>query len=120
MLFKASILFFMFFRDMINIFVFYVLGDTITTHFALPYGYEVNSIPAMLLSTELGIYSILILKMMFFVWVWHMGKHFIKNKNLFAWNISKNFIILTGITLSVSNTFVIFTGLNLFQHIGLM
>ena len=101
-------------------FLFYVVGDTISTHYAIQSGgYESSIVPALILYFENGIYLLFIVKSLFILWTWYCRAKLIANYN-FAWNIIKITVIGYGITTTVSNTCLIFTGENVFQYVGLM
>ena len=107
-------------KDIFFMFLFYVVGDTISTHYAIQSGgYESSTIPALIINFEYGIYLLFIVKSLFILWTWYCRGKLITNYN-FAWNIIKITVIGYGITTTVSNTCSIFTGQNMFQHMGLM
>lgn len=108
-------------KDIFFMFLFYVIGDTTTTYYGIKCGgYESNSFPAMILNMDYGIYLLFIVKSLFILWVWYNGFKLIKGKYHFAWNIIKNTVVGIGIIATISNTYLIFTGQNIFQHAGLM
>lgn len=101
-------------------FLFYVVGDTISTHYAIQSGgYESSTIPALIINFEYGIYLLFIVKSLFILWTWYCRAKLITNYN-FAWNIIRITVMGYGITTTVSNTCLILTGLNLFQYVGLI
>ena len=107
-------------KDIFFMFLFYVVGDTISTHYAIQSGgYESSTIPAIILNLEYGIYLLFIVKSLFILWTWYCRAKLIINYN-FAWNIIKITVIGYGITTTVCNTCLIFTGHDMFQHMGLM
>lgn len=109
------------YKDFFLMFLFYVVGDTITTYYGIKCGgYESNSFPAMILNMDYGIYLLFIVKIIFILWVWYYGTKLINGKHHLAWNTIKTTVIGIGIIATVSNTCLIFTGLNVFQHVGLM
>ena len=100
--------------------IFYVLGDTITTHYGLQQGHvEYNPFMNPIISI-FGIEAIIFLKILFFIGLIKVTQHFISINQKIAANCLNGIILIMGIFLTASNTLVIFTGLNLFQHIGLM
>lgn len=102
------------------ILIFYVLGDTITTYYGLKLGHvEYNPFMNPIISV-FGIEVIIFLKILFFIVLVRVTQHFIKINQKFAANCLNGTILIMGIFLTTSNTLVIFTGLNLFQHLGLM
>lgn len=101
-------------------FLFYVVGDTTTTFYAIQSGgYESSTMPSMILNFEYGIYLLIIVKSLFILWTWYCRAKLSTDYNS-AWNIIKITVIGYGITTTVSNTCLILTGLNMFQHVGLM
>ena len=99
--------------DILLMFLFYVVGDTISTHYAIQSGgSESSTIPAVILSFEYGIYLLFIVKSLFILWVWYCRTKLITNYK-FAWNIIKITVIGYGIITTVSNTYLIVTGDNL-------
>ena len=108
-------------KDIFFMFLFYVVGDTISTHYAIQSGgYESSTIPALIINFEYGIYLLFIVKSLFILWVWYYGSKIVNGKYHFAWNIIKITVVGIGVIATVSNTCLIFTGQNMFQHIGLM
>ena len=96
-------------KDIFFMFLFYVVGDTISTHYAIQSGgYEYSIVPAMILNFEYGIYLLFIVKSLFILWTWYCRGKLITNYNL-AWNIIKITVIGYGIITTVSNTCLIFT-----------
>lgn len=101
-------------KDIVLMFLFYVVGDTISTHYAIQSGgYESSTIPAVILSLEYGIYFLFIVKSLFILWVWYCRTKLITNYK-FAWDIIKITVIGYGIITTISNTFLILTGFNVF------
>ena len=108
----------LFFLDLVLIFIFYVLGDTITTWIALNLGHiEMNGLMSPILNSEYGIFIILGLKIMFFIMVLMIV---IKYNNFKLIRYTTFFIMCFGIFLTISNSLVIITGFNIFQLIGVM
>lgn len=107
-------------KDIFFMFLFYVVGDTTTTYYAIQSGgYESSTVPAWILNFENGIYLLFIVKLLFILWAWYCRTKLITNYN-FAWNIIKITVIGYGIITTISNTCLIFTGQNVFQRVGLM
>lgn len=99
------------------IILFYVLGDWLTTWYAIPYAYEGNPIPAMVLE-KYGIFHLLYLKFLF-IFILFFCAGVIKNSPS-RWAFTKHFIELAGLVLTVSNLMVVWVGISIFQAIGLI
>ena len=108
--------------DLTLIFLFYVMGDTITTYYGLKLGHvELNTIPSMIFQhSEYGIYVILILKLFFFVIIYFVMKYLLKHSYTKEFHILGISIITMGVFLTLSNSVVLITGYNVFQLLGLM
>jgi hypothetical protein len=103
--------------DIRFIILFYVIGDWASTVYALPFGSEYNSVPAMILENY-GIYHLLLIKIGFILLLFYMTP-IIKVGN-YRWAILKHIIEFIGILVTVNNLMVIFSGNSLIQAIGLV
>ena len=103
--------------DIRFIILFYVIGDWASTVYALPFGKEYNSVPAMILNNY-GIYHLLIIKIGFILLLFYMAP--IIKVGKYRWAILKHTIEFIGILVTVNNLMVIFSGNSLMQAIGLV
>ena len=97
-----------FFYDIRYIIVFYVMGDILTTIFALETGtgYEGNFIIAVLLENY-GFYSVIVLKMLFLSFCF-ADYLYLKNNGYFStWNFTRHSIALMGLVVVINNLLVI-------------
>jgi len=99
------------------IILFYVLGDWASTVYALPFGSEYNSVPAMILQNY-GIYHLLLIKIGFILLLFYIAPMIQVSK--FRWAITKHIIEFIGILVTVNNLLVIFSGNSLIQALGLV
>ncbi len=103
--------------DIRFIILFYVIGDWVSTVYALPFGAEYNSVPAMILSNY-GIYHLLLIKIGYILLLFYMAPMLKVGK--YRWATFKHVIELIGILVTVNNLMVIFNGNSLLQAIGLV
>lgn len=97
-----------FFRDVRYILIFYVIGDLLTTFFALETGtgYEANFIIAGLLENY-GYYSIVLLKL-FFLSFCFADYLYLKSRGYCSmWNLTRHMIAILGILVVINNLLVI-------------
>lgn len=97
-----------FFHDVRYIFIFYVLGDLLTTIFALETGtgYEANFVIAALLE-DYGYYSIVVLKLLF-ISCCFLDYLYLKNRGYCSlWNLTRHMIAILGILVVINNLLVI-------------
>lgn len=110
----------LFFSDIKYIILFYVLGDFLTTLHALNYGVEENGFLAMIIA-EFGIWSVLILKMVF-LGIVYWNYQILNDANTkwtnMLWKMSRKAIALVGLFLVINNLMVIFVQCSLVQLIG--
>lgn len=102
------------------IIIFYIFGDWITTKYGLQYAEEGNSILASLIESY-GIYSLLIVKLLFMVllfWSYHLLKGSNSGWTQYIWEASKDAIGIFGVLLTISNLLVIYNHTGLFNFIG--
>ena len=104
-----------YFFDLTLIFLFYVLGDTITTYLGLKMGYlEAGKIPAIILNnSEYGIIIIFIIKLFVLILLCIVIKYWIKKEQFKIITILNVTIICYGIYLTVANTLLIVSGHNI-------
>ena len=95
----------------LSIVLFYIIGDLITTYYALSYGYENNDFLASMIY-GIGFYTLIVGKIVFLLLLIIVYEKNLKN-NVYAWGITKYFIISVGIFLTLNNTFVIVFGFDL-------
>ena len=103
--------------DVRFIILFYVIGDWASTVFALPFGAEYNSVPAMILENY-GIYHLLLIKIVFILLLFYISPLIKVSK--FKWAMTKHIIEFIGIMVTVNNLLVVFNGNSLVQAIGLV
>jgi len=98
-----------FLHDIRYIILFYVFGDFLTTRHALEYGFEENIFLRSVMA-EYGVWSFLILKLVFLIIVYYNYKLLRQESGGWRrlWEISKKFIISVGIFLVFNNLMVIF------------
>ena len=108
-----------FLHDVRYIILFYVLGDFFTTRHALNYGFEENGFLRMVMA-EYGVWSLLVLKMLFLVIVYYNYKLLRQEGPKWAklWDVSKMLIGFVGIFLVANNLMVIFFECSLIQLVG--
>ncbi len=103
--------------DVRFIILFYVIGDWASTAFALPFGAEFNSVPAMILENY-GIFYLLLVKIGFILLLFYISPLIKVSK--YKWEITKHVIESIGIMVTINNLMVIFVGNSLIQAIGLV
>jgi hypothetical protein len=94
-----------------------VIGDWASTAFALPFGAEYNSVPAMILENY-GIYYLLLVKIGFILLLFYISP--LIKISQFRWDITKHVIEFIGIMVTINNLMVIFVGNSLIQAMGLV
>jgi hypothetical protein len=99
------------------IILFYVIGDWASTVYALPFGEEYNSVPAMILENY-GIYHLLLIKVGFIFLLFYLAP--VIKVSRYRWAITKHIIESVGILVTINNLMVIFNGNSLIQAIGLV
>ena len=99
------------------IILFYVIGDWASTVYALPFGAEYNSVPAMILANY-GIYHLLLIKIGFILLLFYIAPMIQVSR--FRWNVTKHIIESIGILVTINNLLVIFSGNSLIQALGLV
>ncbi|MDW7733349.1 MAG: hypothetical protein SCH66_13100 [Methanolobus sp.] len=107
-----------FLQDVRYIILFFVLGDFFTTQHALNYGFEENGFLRLVMA-EYGVWSLVILKMLFLVVV-YCNYRLLRQEGagwMRLWGFSKGFIASVGIFLVLNNLMVIFMECSLIQAI---
>jgi hypothetical protein len=99
------------------IILFYVIGDWVSTVYALPFGSEYNSVPAIILQ-NFGIYHLLLIKIGFILLLFYIAPMIQVSK--FRWAATKHIIEFIGIMVTVNNLLVVFNGSSLIQAFGLV
>ncbi len=94
-----------------------MIGDWVLTVYALPFGTEYNSVPAMILENY-GIYHLLLIKVGFIFLLFYLAPVIKVSK--YRWAITKHIIESVGILVTINNLMVIFIGNSLIQAIGLI
>ncbi|MCQ1535270.1 hypothetical protein FTO70_06110 [Methanosarcina sp. KYL-1] len=98
-----------FLYDVRYVFLFYVIGDWITTIYALNYGFEVNIVTAFVIE-KYGVFYILVLKFLFmglFFGTYRVTRHYPR-----LWRFTTGTIAGVGLLVSLWNLTVIFLGLS--------
>ena len=103
--------------DVRFIILFYVIGDWASTVYALPFGEEYNSVPAIILENY-GIYHLLLIKIGFILLLFFIAPMIKVSK--FRWAVTKHVIEFIGIMVTINNLLVIFYGDSLVQAVGLV
>jgi hypothetical protein len=94
-----------------------VIGDWASTVFALPFGQEYNSVPAMILENY-GIYHLLLIKIGFILLLFFIAPTIKVSR--YRWALTKHVIEFIGIMVTINNLLVIFVGNSLVQAMGLV
>ena len=94
------------------IILFYVIGDWASTVYALPFGSEYNSVPAMILQNY-GIYHLLLIKIGFILLLFYIAPMIQVSK--LRWAFTKHTIESIGILVTLNNLLVAFNGNSLIQ-----
>lgn len=97
--------------------LFYVIGDWASTVYALPFGEEYNSVPAMILR-DYGIYNLLLVKIGFILLLFYLAPLIKESK--FRWALTKHTIEFIGILVTINNLMVVWYGNSLIQALGLI
>lgn len=103
--------------DIRFIILFYVVGDWVSTVYALPFGVEYNTLPAMILE-RYGIYSLLLPKIAIILVLFYIAPMMKLVK--YTWPTLKHIIEFIGIIVTVNNLMVILMGYSLVQAIGMV
>lgn len=99
------------------IIAFYIIGDILTTWFAITYGYgyEGNSIPSTVIS-EYGFAGLTILKLLVLIFLYLC--YIMDKKSKMGWKFGKHSVNVMGILLVASNITVILFGHSFFSMLG--
>jgi len=103
--------------DIRFIILFYVVGDWVSTVYALPFGVEYNTLPAMILE-HYGVYYLLLPKIGIILALFYIAP--MMKLVRYTWPILKHTIEFIGVLVTVNNLMVIFMGYSLVQAIGLV
>ena len=103
--------------DIRFIILFYVIGDWASTVYAMPYGHEYNTVPALILNNY-GIYYLLLVKIVFILLLFYLAPIIKVSKS--KWAIAKHTVEFIGILVTINNLMVVFYGNSLLQSIGLV
>ncbi|WP_198008140.1 DUF5658 family protein [Methanohalobium evestigatum] len=101
------------------IIAFYIIGDILTTWFAITngYGFEGNSLPSTIIS-EYGFVGLTILKLMVLLFLYIC--YVMDKKSKSGWKFGKHTINIMGIVLVASNLAVIIFGQSIFGIAGVV
>ncbi|AKB19489.1 MULTISPECIES: DUF5658 family protein [unclassified Methanosarcina] len=99
------------------IILFYVIGDWVSTFYALPFGTEYNPIPAMILENY-GIYHLLLIKIVFVLLLFYVAPLIKTSKE--RWALTKHIIESVGILVTINNLMVVWYGVSLVETVGLV
>jgi hypothetical protein len=103
--------------DIRFIILFYVIGDWASTVYALPFGVEYNTLPAIILD-RYGVYYLLLPKIGIILALFYIAPRMKLVR--YTWPILKHIIELIGILVTINNLMVIFIGYSLVQAIGMV
>ncbi|MDY0385797.1 MAG: DUF5658 family protein [Methanolobus sp.] len=93
-----------FLKDIIPVLLLYVLGDTITTVYALQTGYFYEGNPILFRIFETyGYISLIPLKIAFMFLLYHVYR----NANRYYWNITRYSVSFIGLLATLSNTLAV-------------
>lgn len=99
------------------IILFYVIGDLISTYYAMPVGQEFNPFPAMVIE-KYGIFYLMVLKIGLILGFFFIFPGVAKYPR--KWFFTKRIIELFGVLATVNNIMVILYQNSLIQAIGLI
>ena len=107
-----------FFIHIFLVFLFYIIGDITTTHYAITNGHgtEYNLLAAILLNLPHGFVWLFIVKLLFLIFLSFVSYYLLLKNYKKTYIILMYYVILLGITTIVSNTYVILTGETIIQH----
>ncbi|SDF43514.1 hypothetical protein SAMN04488589_0510 [Methanolobus vulcani] len=96
-----------FLKDVRVLFLLFILGDTLTTIYALHTGlfYEGNPVLSQIFNAY-GYLSLIPIKASFLILLYHVYK----NADRFYWNITRHSVSCIGLLATVCNTAVVFHG----------
>ena len=94
-----------------------MIGDWASTVYALPFGSEYNSVPAMILENG-GIYYLLLVKICFILLLYYIAPSI--KISAFRWALTKHTIEFVGILVTINNLMVVWYGNSIIQAIGLI
>ncbi|MFP4655926.1 MAG: DUF5658 family protein [Methanohalobium sp.] len=101
------------------IIAFYIIGDILTTWFAITYGYgyEGNSLPSAVIS-EYGFTGLTLLKLLVLIFLYFC--YIMDKKSKKGWKLGKHSINIMGVLLVASNITVILFGHSFFSIVGVV
>jgi hypothetical protein len=94
-----------------------VIGDWVSTLYALPFGAEYNPVPAMILENY-GIYHLLLIKVVFILLLFYVAP-IIKSSHG-RWELTKHIIESVGVLVTINNLMVVWYGSSLIESLGLV
>ena len=103
-----------FLYDIRYVILFYVLGDWLTTMYALEYGFEGNVLPAIVIA-KYGISYLLVLKFLFLILLF--GAYQLIRSFPLLWDFTRNMVAGIGVLVSAENFLVILLGARFFQNL---
>ena len=108
-----------FFTHLFLVFLFYVIGDIFTTHYAITNGLgtEYNLLAGTLLNMSHGFVWLFIIKVLFLIFLSFVSYYLLLKNYKKTYTILMYYVILLGIATIVSNTCVILTGETILQYI---
>lgn len=111
--------FFKFLVEVRYIIAFYIIGDVLTTWFAITngYGFEGNSLPSTIIS-EYGFVGLTMLKLLVLLFLYIC--YIMDKKSKTGWKFGKHTVNIMGIVLVASNLAVIIFGQSIFGIAGVV
>lgn len=100
--------------DVRYVILFYVLGDWLTTMYALEYGFEANLLPALVIA-KYGIFHVLLLKFIFMVLLFRSYR--VIRIFPWLWDFTRKTVAGIGLVVSVENFMVILLGSRFFHSL---
>ena len=109
-----------FFIHLLAVFLFYILGDIITTHYAITNGLgtEYNLLASTLLNMTHGFVWLFIVKILFLIFLSFVSYYLLLKNYKKTYTILMYYVILLGIATIISNTCVILTGETIIQYLN--
>ena len=109
-----------FFIHIFLVFLFYVIGDIFTTHYAITNGLgtEYNSMLASFLNTTYGFVYLTIIKLLYLLILSLVCYQLLLKNYKKTYYCLIYYVILLGIIITVSNTCVILTGETIIQYLN--
>ena len=109
-----------FFIHLLVVFFFYVIGDIITTHYAITNGFgtEYNLLASILLNMTHGFVWLFIVKVIFLIFLSFVCYYLLLKNYKKTYYCLMYYVILLGIATIISNTCVILTGETIIQYLN--